>query len=91
MEMKYSLKRPLNLVSQPYAHEVPDSLRGVVWQLGQLDSHFGGEKMHCLLSQLSQNLGDRSLIFRKTSMTSLISKDLSDLLEAFARRSCTRR
>ena len=24
-------------------------------------------------------------------MTSLISKDLSDLLEAFARRSCTRR
>ena len=29
--------------------------------------------------------------FRKRSMTSLISKDLSDLLEAFARRSCTRR
>ena len=32
-----------------------------------------GEKMHCLLSQLSQDLGDRSLIFRKRSMTSLIS------------------
>ena len=59
--------------------------------IGTIRQPFWGRKNALSFVPIVTGSRRQVIDFRKRSMTSLISKDLSDLLEAFARRSCTRR